>query len=135
MRRILAFLLALFLFSTFTFPVLAAQQEEPAIDPQMVMHLNSVHLSIDSWGVATCEATAVSDLDHTIQVVGMLQKWNGSSWGIIRTWTATDTVCVGLHGEYAVPKGYYYRFYARFYVYDANGELLEVVSNYKTVYY
>ena len=43
----------------------------------------------------------------------------------VTSWTTTGVGTAVLDKQYAVSRGYKYRFIARFYIYDANGSFVE----------
>lgn len=57
----------------------------------------------------------------TVSVTVYLQRYNGSSWTTVSSWSAkgTNTNYVGTDKLFSVTRGYYYRVYS---VHNANGE-------------
>ncbi|WP_368294542.1 hypothetical protein [Dehalobacter sp. TBBPA1] len=96
-----------------------------------ILQLN-VGLNIDSSGKAACMGdvslySGTNRVDLTVQ----LQKFNGSSWSAIKTWTSSG---VGMPGT-TILQNYYvvsgtYRVSATAKVYNSSGTLLETVTAY-----
>lgn len=137
MKRMCCALIVLCLMASFVPAAFAAQENEATVFPRLVaIAANSVDIDIDEeTGVANCDAQCIAKSNYTVKVVCKLQRWNGSSWTTLKTWTNTDTYAAYVAESWAVYKGYTYRVYATFYVYDANGTLLETVSSYDSQSY
>ncbi len=137
MKRICCVVLVLCLVAMFAPSVFAVPNDMPMVSPRFVaIDTTTVGISIDEdTGIASCDAQCIAQDDYTIRVECKLQRWNGSSWVTIKTWTNTDTYIAYVAEDWAVYKGYNYRVYATFYVYDENGTLLETFSSYDSQSY
>lgn len=129
MKRVCCALLALFMVTSLAAPVFADESETVA--PRLAtIATNTVTISIDNaTGIASCDALCYAKADYTVKVVCKLQRWTGSTWTTLKTWTNTDNYIAYVSEKWAVYSGYTYRVYATFYVYDSSGTLLETVSN------
>ncbi|TEB15564.1 hypothetical protein Psfp_02059 [Pelotomaculum sp. FP] len=100
--------------------------------------LLSPGLSINSSGKATCIGLASAyDSSHTTILTVELQKYTGSGWSTIKSWSAssTGTSVAVVEENYYVVHGTY-RVCATAEVYNASGVLLERKSLYSdTVIY
>lgn len=109
------------------------------ITPQFTyISLLSPGLSINSSGKATCIGLASAyDSSHTTILTVELQKYTGSGWSTIKSWSAssTGTSVAVVEENYYVVYGTY-RVCATAEVYNASGILLERKSLYSdTVIY
>ncbi|NBJ16528.1 MAG: hypothetical protein FNP40_13395 [Dehalobacter sp. 4CP] len=96
-----------------------------------ILQLN-VGLEIDSSGKAAClgKATLYSGTNR-VDLTVQLQKFTGSSWSAIKTWTSSG---VGMSGT-TILQNYYvvsgtYRVSATAKVYNSSGNLLETATAY-----
>ena len=97
---------------------------------------NSVGLTIDNAsGIASCEARCYTSSGYTVRVDAHLQRYMGTYWVTLQSWTKTATGNAKAQGSWAVYSGYTYRTYAEFSIYNSAGTLLETGTNYKTVSY
>lgn len=79
----------------------------------------------ESTGIAYCYARCTASSGMTIKIVGTLQQYKNGGWSNVNSWTSIGTTFITLDKQWAVYNGYQYRFYARFYIYDSDGNFLE----------
>lgn len=137
MKRILCLVIVMGLIVSVAPVAFATQQDEMSVTPRFIaIAACSTDLTInESTGVATCETQCIAKDAYTVKVICKLQRWNGASWVTLRTWINTDTYAAYVSENWAVYRGYNYRVYATFYVYDENGTLLETISSYDSQSY
>lgn len=125
MKRILCLILSLTLLMLAATPVLAAENEN-TVTPRYT-YIGRIYsgLTINSLGLSACNANGYSPTAASVKLTCRLQRYNGSSWATVKTWTATGTDYAAVSKNYAVAKGYTYRLNASFSVYNASGTLLE----------
>lgn len=137
MKRILFFVLTLAILCTTAVPAFAAVPEDDALQPQFTyIDVTRVGLSINtSTGIATSTASCYAGGGYTVEVVCKLQRYTGSSWTTVKTWTSTGTSAASVNEIWAVYSGYTYRNFSTFIVRNSAGQILESTSNYKTYVY
>ena len=125
MKRVLSLLLMCALLLALAAPVSAT--EELSVQPRFAyIHTTYLDFSInESTGVATCYANCTAASGVTIKIEGYLQQKINGGWIHVKNWTVTGSNVAVLNKQWGVYSGYQYRFYARFYIYDANGAFLE----------
>lgn len=108
-------------------------QEMGTLSPQYTYISRLVSgLSIDSFGKSTSIGdVSIYEGSNTVVLTVQLQKFNGSSWNTIKTWSDSGA---GLAGVY-ITQDYYvvsgtYRVCATAQVYNSSGQLLETQSAY-----
>lgn len=125
MRRILSFALALILIMGTAIPAFAVENESAVTPRYTYIARMSAVLEISRLGVANCGGSCyVPDAD-TVKFTCKLQRYEGSSWTTVKTWTDTDAPTCGLSKYYAVSSGYTYRVRTTCSVYNASGVLVE----------
>ena len=136
MKHLHCLFLAVLIIFTLAVPAMAeemdtAMPETEEVTPRLsTISMTSVTISInDSTGIASCDVLCYAKSNYTIEIVCKLQRKVGSTWTTLKTWSTTGTTLASLSEIWAVSRGYTYRAYATFYVYDSNGVLLETVSN------
>lgn len=111
----------------FSFGLLAyADKIDTEITP-LWTNLNSVtsSLSIDSYGIATCDGTMVHNKSGgTCILVMNLQKYSNNAWSTITTWTAEGNLSCYNEEYRAVTRGTY-RLVVTGKVYDSYGNFIE----------
>lgn len=137
MRKVLSILLVVAIFMSWSIPVYAATQEGESISPRYTyIKFNSAYIDInENTGVASCEASCYATDNLTVKVQCRLQRYNGSSWTTLKTWTASGTSYSGVDEVWAVSSGYKYRVYAIFRIYNSSGTLVETATNIDTYNY
>ena len=127
MKQKITFLLVVCLLISLVQPVSASSVNENYVSPRYTyISRCSSGLSInESTGVATCRASCNTSAGYTVQVECKLQRYMGSYWGTIKTWTDTDTQAVLITKNWAVYSGYTYRVHTTFSVFNSAGVLLE----------
>ena len=130
MKRILCLIVVLCLMILLVPAVFATQQNELSVTPRLVtIAACTADIAInEDTGIASCDAQCLAKDDYTVKVICRLQRWNGATWVTLRTWINTDTYLAYVSENWAVNRGYTYRVYATFCVYDANGTLLETIN-------
>lgn len=131
--------LCLLLVSSLLF-LLAAPTSAAVVDPVEpcfnYIRSDAITFRIDeSTGIAYCYARCSANGGVTIKIVGTLQQYINGGWSSISSWTSIGTSFITLDKARSVYSGYQYRFYARFYIYDSNGNFLESDFQAKTYDY
>ena len=136
MKKICAILLVIIMLLSTTLPAYAALPD-PSITPQYnYIETCRVGLSInESSGIASCTASCYVATNNKVEVEYKLQRYLGSYWGTVKTWTSSATSYASLSQSWAVYSGYTYRGKATYRVYDSAGNLLETGSESKTYVY
>lgn len=125
MKRIISLLLITTLLFALTTPASAAVIEpiEPCFS---YIYSTAATFRIDeSTGIAYCYARCSAENGVTIRINGALQQYTNGSWSPVTSWTTSGTTLVLLDKQRAVYSGYNYRFIARFYIFDSDGNILE----------
>lgn len=137
MKRILVLFLALAILSSMAVPVFAAVVDDPVISPQYTyIKTNSVNLTIDTdTGVATCTSSCYATSGYTVSIECRLQRYTGSSWTTLKTWTSSAIRYTSIAETRTVTSGYTYRVYSIFRIYNPSGVLVETGTNNKTCIY
>lgn len=125
MKRTLCLVLALLLTMLSVVPVMAAESE-PSVTPRY-SHIAQIYsgLSIGTLGISACQASCYAESGDSVVLTAKLQRYNGSNWTTVKTWSATGDNYASISKNYAVYSGYTYRLCATCAVYDASGVLLE----------
>ena len=126
MKRILAMILVLaMLVSMLTLTVMA--EGETTIMPRYsyIDVINS-RLSISSSGLASCNANSGFSGGASQKLICELQRYNGSTWTTVKTWTKTSTYSANIAKQYAVYSGYTYRLRTTCRVYNSSGTIVEI---------
>lgn len=125
MKRILCLILSLTLLMLAATPVLAVENEN-TVTPRYT-YIGRIYsgLTINSLGLSACNANGLAPTAASVKLTCKLQRYNGSSWTTVKTWTATGTDYASVSKNYAVYSGYTYRLSASFSVYNASGVLVE----------
>lgn len=125
MRRVLAIICILAIVLSMQIPVLAAENEN-AISPRYsYISALSAGLNISNTGIAACSAGCVIDNGDSLVLTCSLQRYNGSTWTTVKSWSATAARSTVLQKSYAVYSGYTYRVRTTCSVYNSNGVLVE----------
>lgn len=127
MKQIITLLLAICLLSVIIQPAYAAESQDAYITPRYAyIDKCSTGLSIDeSTGIATCKAYCYSLDGYTVQIECKLQRYVGSFWGTIKTWTDSDLESALIHENWAVYSGYTYRLYTTINILNSAGVQIE----------
>lgn len=126
MKRILAIIMALMVaLSTLSLTVTAVDNNTVTPRYSYINVINS-SLSISKLGLATCKANSGFFNGASQILTCKLQRYNGSGWTTIKTWSSTSEYSTAITKQYAVPSGYTYRLRATCSIYNASGTLLEV---------
>lgn len=136
MKRIFSLVVAFVMLVVIITPCFAVENSTPMVTPRYVYIItNSLNFSIDeSTGVTTSGAYCCTYGNYEIQIICELQRYNNSKWNTLKTWTTSGMRDVSLTKSWAVAKGYTYRAYVTFCIYDSNGFLLESASGSKSAY-
>jgi hypothetical protein len=136
MKKIYALILVTVLLISTAIPANAALPEQPAVPYYNHIDSYSVNLTINqNSGVASCTATCYTAGSNTIEIEYNLQRYLGSYWGTVKTWTSSGTSYASINQSWAVYSGYTYRGKATYRVYNSAGTLLETGSATKTYSY
>ncbi len=93
-------------------------------------------LTIDtSTGVADCYAMITANANYPVEVVCRFEVYWGGEWTTLRTWTDTGNMMAVISETYDAPDGFNYRIDVTAYVYDSNGNRLEVTGGITECYY
>ncbi len=137
MRKIICMGILVLMAVLFAVPAQAANGAETVtqgvITPRFTyISLLNAGLSIDSAGKATSIGHGSAyDSSHTTRLTVQLQKSTGSSWSVVRSWSASSTgqSVAGVEVDYYVVHGTY-RVCSTAKVYNASDNLLESKSAY-----
>ena len=131
MKRVFSWLLAIVLVLSLASPCLAVESEVDAVSPRYTyISTNKVGLSInETSGVAHCSAYCYTASYYTVEVQCKLQRYTGSSWVTLKTWSSSGTRYTSVSEDWAVVSGYTYRANVVFRVRDSAGNLLESVNS------
>ena len=131
MRRVVSLLLVIGLALAFAHPCLAAESQMTTVSPRFAyISTTKVGISInETSGVAQCSAYCYAIGNYTVEVQCKLQRYTGSSWVTLKTWSSSGTQYSSVSEYWAVVSGYTYRANAVFRVRDSAGNLLESVGN------
>lgn len=134
MKRIFATILAIVMLAAMAVPAIAAVPEDTVVSPQYTyIKSNSVNLTInESTGVATCTSSCYATSGYTISIECKLQRYTGTSWSTVKTWTVSANRLATVNEEWTVSSGYTYRVYSTFRIYNSSGTLLETGTNSKS---
>ena len=88
----------------------------------------SADLEINALGIASCSGQVTAKHLNSVEVIVRLQKYTGTSWTTLKTWTSTGTATAYASGKYAVNSGYKYRVSVTGYVYDTDDTILETAT-------
>lgn len=136
MKKICAFLMATILLVLTGIPVHAAIPDYPVSPQYNIIDTCDVDLIINrNSGIACCSASCYTTENYRVVIEYKLQRYMGSYWGTVKTWTSSGTSYASLEQTWAVSSGYTYRGYATCRVYDSAGNLLETGSVTKTYSY
>jgi hypothetical protein len=135
MKKIFATLLVAVLLIATAFPAHAALPDPPISPQYNYIETYGVGLSInESSGIASCTASCLA-ASKKVEIEYQLQRYMGSYWGTVKTWTSSATSYASLSQTWAVNSGYTYRGKATYRIYDSAGNLLETGSATKTYSY
>ena len=136
MKKILAILLASITLFSLAFPTQAALPDSSASPRYNYIETYDVDLTINkTTGIASCSASCFVYGNNTVRIEYQLQRYMGSYWATVKTWTSSGTSSTSLRKTWAVTSGYTYCGEAIYRVYDSSGNLLETDSKSKTYYY
>lgn len=125
MKKIVCLLLVVVLVCSLTLPAAAAVIEP--VEP-CYKKIRSIAIGFDideSTGIANCYARCIAWSNVTIKITGTLQQYSNGSWVYVTSWTKSGKDMVVLDEQWAVYRGYKYRFIATFSIYDSNGSFVE----------
>ncbi|MEL1134138.1 hypothetical protein AAC978_03055 [Desulfitobacterium sp. THU1] len=139
MKRIVCMFLIVFVTAFSVVPVYAAQtkipEEQNVVTPQFT-YISSIipSFKINSSGKSTSYGGASTyNSTHTIYVNIELQRYSGSNWSTIKSWSISGSGgnLVGTENDYYVTRGTY-RICVTAKVYDAYSNLMETQSIYSS---
>lgn len=116
MKRLVCLLLVSVLLCAAILPASAANKE--TVSPCFTyIYSTKTTFSIDTTtGVAHCYAKCSAASGVTIKIIGTLQRSTASGWEDVCSWTVSGTSLVTLNKTRTVPRGYNYRFVAKYYI-------------------
>lgn len=124
MRRGMAVVVAIILIASMAVPASAS------VTPRY-SHTDYIYARLEInnfWGIATCVGELVAYDDVPVDITVYLQVYKDGSWQTVKSWFASDMMCVHLNKSYAIYRGYEYRTYVEGYVYNESGSLVEIVD-------
>lgn len=125
MKKALSVILVLVTLIAITIPAFAAAPDNTGVSPQYTyIRTTDVGFDIDN-GIATCSAYCYASGNYTVEIECQLQRYTGSKWAPVKTWTASGTRYASVYENWAVYSGYTYRLYVTFHIRNASGSLLE----------
>lgn len=83
-------------------------------------------LSISKYGMATCNANSGFNGGASQTLTCKLQRYDGSTWTTVKTWSTTVSSSARISKQYAVYSGYTYRLRTTCKVYNSAGTILEI---------
>ncbi len=134
-RKILSIMLILVLLVSI--PVSGQAAELTMIQPRYTyIRYFDRDLTIDpSTGIADCYAKITANTNYPVEVVCQLEVYWGGEWMALRTWTDTGNGTAVISETYNAAHGFNYRIDVTAYVYDSNGNRLEVTGGITECYY
>lgn len=131
MKRVLTALLIMAMMLSLSMSCLAAQPDDYAVSPRYThISTNKVGLTInETTGVASVSSYCYTVGQYTVGVECRLQRYTGSFWSTVKTWSASGTRYASVNENWAVYSGYTYRAYVIFTVRDSAGNLLESATS------
>lgn len=137
MKRVMMLLLVVSLLWSFAIPAFATVPNDTVVQPRYTyIKTHITNLTIDeTTGIATSKASCYAVGGNTVEIECKLQRYNGSSWTTIKTWTASGTNYASVNKDWAVYSGYTYRVYAAYRIRSTAGNLLESTTSSKTCIY
>ena len=125
MKRILAMILALAMLASMLTLTVMADGETTIMPRYSYIDVINSSLSISKLGIASCNANSGYSGGASQKLICELQRYNGSSWTTVKTWTKTATTSALISKTYAVYSGYTYRLRTTCQVYNSAGTILE----------
>ena len=126
MRRVFAIICILAIMLTMQISVSAMGTENTISPRYSYISTLAADLSINkTTGVATCTAGGGIDNGDSLVLSCRLQRYNGSTWTTVKTWSTTTAISTVFQKSYAVYSGYTYRVRVTGSVYNSNGVLVE----------
>lgn len=137
MKRIFATILAFVMMAVTAVPAFAAVPGDTVVSPQYTyIQSNYANLTInESTGVATCTSSCYATSVYTVSIECKLQRYTGTSWSTVKTWTTSANRYANISQTWTVPSGYTYRVYSTYRIYNSSGTLLETGTNSKSYAY
>ena len=137
-RKIICLLLALCLISVSVFAssVNPATKTEDTLQPRFTYIWSvSVGLGIELDGYSTCDTgLTLHEATHSAKISMTLQRYEDTGWEDVKSWSVTDDgPDVDLIEHWYVVSGYDYQVVSTVYVYNANGRIIEVTTEYSPV--
>lgn len=112
----------------------ASVSNKGSISPMFVgISTMSASIDIDYLGCATCAGSvSLSNNSYSVNFTVALQRYNGSGWTTIKTWSDTGYGYDGtiIEGYYYVPSSGTYRTASTAKVYNSSGSLIETQTIY-----
>ena len=115
---------------------LTATEEEYAVQPRFTYIWSiSVGLGIEPDGYSTCDTgMTLYEETHSARIDMTLQRNDGSGWDDVKSWSVTDDgPDVDITEHRYVVSGYDYRVVAEVRVYNSNGRIIEMTTEYSPI--
>ena len=126
MKRFCCAILAFAVIIACVIPAMGAVIEQPVSPKYTYIAKLSAALSINkNTGVASCGGSCSAPGGASIKLTCRLQRYNGSSWTTVNTWSTTATQATAINKYSAVASGYTYRVRITCSVYNSSGTLVE----------
>lgn len=137
-KKTLCVLLMLCIISTNSFAMntMLADEQLVAIQPRFNYIIEvSVGLGIELDGMAICDTgVTLYESNHDGKIEMTLQRYKNNDWQDVKSWTITDDgPNVDLTEYWYVVSGYDYRVVSDVYVYNANGRVIEITTEYSPI--
>ena len=126
MRRIVCVVVALCVAMIFVTSAMAAVPEQDITPQYTYISKLSAGLTIsDATGISNCVGSCFAPSADSVKLTCKLQRYTGSAWTTVKTWSATAAHSTAITEQYAVYSGYTYRVRITCSVYNASGVLVE----------
>ena len=110
--------------------VMSVAAEETTVVMPRYSYVDAINsrLSInEATGLASCNVNSTFHGGASQKLTCELQRYNGSGWVTVKTWSTTSTMSANIAKQYAVYSGYTYRVHAICRVYNSSGTIMESV--------
>ena len=137
MKKALAIILSFVLILASSVPVFAANSEGTTVNPRYkyIITTDASLLINTNTGISTSTASLICESGYTAEVECELQRYVGSTWNTVKTWTNRGDGYATTNENWAVYSGYTYRIYVTYSVYNSSNRLLESTTATDFYYY
>ena len=126
MKRILAMIFLVVLLASLMVLTVTADAESIIMPRYSYIQVINSRLAIGNLGMSSCNANSGFSGGASQKLTCELQRYEGSTWRTIKTWSTTSTSSALISKNYAVASGYTYRLRTTCYVYNSAGTILEI---------